>query len=116
MSSPVTTSCKLASSENSSDSRGHIITQLLSPLQRSRYPDNLQFSRGDLAARYSSLVPVLRSTWATPGHAAAIGVRIGDWHDFRHTLVRSLRRAGLNLVVISALWGARRRSWQRKFI
>jgi hypothetical protein len=105
MSSPVTTSCKLASSENSSDSRGHIITQLLSPLQRSRYPDNLQFSRGDLAARYSSLVPVLRSTWATPGHAAAIGVRIGGWHDFRHTPVRGLRRAGVNVVVISGVVG-----------
>ncbi len=85
MSSTVTTSCKLATSESSFDSRGHIITQFLSPMQRSLYPDNLQFSRGDLAGRHSSLVLVLRSTWAMLGHAAAVGVRSGGWHDFRRT-------------------------------
>jgi integrase len=37
--------------------------------------------------------------------AAAIGVVIGGWHDFRHTLVRSLRRAGVNPVVISGVVG-----------
>jgi len=37
--------------------------------------------------------------------AATIGVVIGGWHDFRHTLVRSLRRAGVNPVVISGVVG-----------
>jgi len=32
--------------------------------------------------------------------AAAIGVKIGGWHDFRHTLSRTLRRAGVHPVVI----------------
>jgi integrase len=29
-----------------------------------------------------------------------IGVQIGGWHDFRHTLSRTLRRAGVHPVVI----------------
>jgi integrase len=37
--------------------------------------------------------------------AAAIGVKIGGWHDFRHTLVRTMRRAGVNPVVISGVVG-----------
>ena len=32
--------------------------------------------------------------------AAAVGVQIGGWHDFRHTLSRILRRAGVHPVVI----------------
>src|SRR5579862_1223885 len=32
--------------------------------------------------------------------AAAVGVPIGGWHDFRHTLSRALRRAGVHPVVI----------------
>jgi integrase len=31
--------------------------------------------------------------------AAAVGVQIGGWHDFRHTLSRTLRRAGVHPVV-----------------
>jgi integrase len=45
-----------------------------------------------------------RSRYLQP-RAAAIGVRIGGWHDFRHTLIRSLRRAGVNPVVISGVVG-----------
>ena len=39
-------------------------------------------------------------TWAMPGHGTCTlqrqpsEVRIGGWHDSRHTLIRSLRRAG----------------------
>jgi integrase len=31
-------------------------------------------------------------------HAAAqaIGVKIGGWHDFRHTLIRKMRKAGVH--------------------
>jgi len=32
--------------------------------------------------------------------AAAVGIQIGGWHDFRHTLSRTLRRAGVHPVVI----------------
>jgi len=32
--------------------------------------------------------------------AVAVGVQIGGWHDFRHTLSRTLRRAGVHPVVI----------------
>jgi integrase len=32
--------------------------------------------------------------------AAEVGVQIGGWHDFRHTLSRTLRRAGVHPVVI----------------
>jgi len=32
--------------------------------------------------------------------AAAVGVQIGGWHDFRHTLSRTLRRAGVHPVVV----------------
>lgn len=32
--------------------------------------------------------------------AAAVGVEIGGWHDFRHTLSRTLRRAGVHPVVV----------------
>jgi len=37
--------------------------------------------------------------------AAAVGVKVGGWHDFRHTLVRKMRRGGVNPVVISAVVG-----------
>ena len=40
--------------------------------------------------------------------AAAIGVSVGGWHDFRHTLVRWMRRAGVNPVVISGVVGHKR--------
>lgn len=32
-------------------------------------------------------------------------MRIGGFHDFRHTLVRSMRRGGVNPVVVSAVVG-----------
>jgi integrase len=32
--------------------------------------------------------------------ATAVGVEIGGWHDFRHTLSRTLRRAGVHPVVV----------------
>ena len=37
--------------------------------------------------------------------AAAVGVQIGGWHDFRHTLSRTLRRAGVHPVVIKDTFG-----------
>jgi integrase len=37
--------------------------------------------------------------------AAAVGVQIGGWHDFRHTLSRTLRRAGVHPVVIKDTLG-----------
>jgi integrase len=37
--------------------------------------------------------------------AAAIGVKIGGWHDFRHTLVRKMRKAGVHPVVVSGVVG-----------
>jgi integrase len=37
--------------------------------------------------------------------AAAVGIRVGGWHDFRHTLVRKLRKAGVHPVVISGVVG-----------
>lgn len=37
--------------------------------------------------------------------AAAVGVKIGGWHDFRHTLTRMMRRAGVNAVVASGTLG-----------
>jgi integrase len=37
--------------------------------------------------------------------AQAVGVRIGGFHDFRHTLVRKMRRGGVNPVVVSAVVG-----------
>jgi integrase len=36
---------------------------------------------------------------------AAAGVQIGGWHDFRHTLSRTLRRAGVHPVVIKDTLG-----------
>ena len=42
---------------------------------------------------------------ATPSPGTAIGVSVGGWHDFRHTLVRRMRRAGVNPVVISGVVG-----------
>jgi hypothetical protein len=32
-------------------------------------------------------------------------VRVGGWHDFRHTLNRGMRRAGVHPVVISGILG-----------
>lgn len=37
--------------------------------------------------------------------ATAAGVKIGGWHDFRHTLVRKMRKAGVHPVVISGVVG-----------
>jgi integrase len=37
--------------------------------------------------------------------AAAVGVQIGGWHDFRHTLSRTLRRAGVHPVVVKDTLG-----------
>ena len=37
--------------------------------------------------------------------AAKIGVKVGGWHDFRHTVVRMMRRGGENPVVISGVVG-----------
>jgi len=37
--------------------------------------------------------------------AQAFGVKIGGWHDFRHTLTRAMRRAGVHPVVISGTPG-----------
>ena len=34
-----------------------------------------------------------------------VGVKIGGWHDFRHTLVRKMRRGGVHPVVVSAVVG-----------
>jgi integrase len=32
--------------------------------------------------------------------AAALGIKVGGWHDFRHTLKRQMRRAGVDPVVV----------------
>jgi integrase len=32
--------------------------------------------------------------------AALLGIRVGGWHDFRHTLKRQMRRANVNPVVV----------------
>jgi len=46
------------------DGRRHIVTRLLSPLECSLYPDNLQLSRGDLAGRFAVLsVAPSKSSW-----------------------------------------------------
>jgi len=37
--------------------------------------------------------------------ALAVGVEIGGWHDFRHTVSRTLRRAGIHPVVIKDVLG-----------
>jgi integrase len=37
--------------------------------------------------------------------ARACSVKIGGWHDFRHSLVRAMRRANVNPVVISGVVG-----------
>jgi integrase len=37
--------------------------------------------------------------------AQAVGLRVGGFHDFRHTLVRKMRRGGVNPVVVSAVVG-----------
>jgi len=31
--------------------------------------------------------------------AAAIGIKVGGWHDFRHTLTRMMRRAGIDPII-----------------
>jgi len=40
--------------------------------------------------------------------AEAVGVLIGGWHDFRHTLIRRMRRGGVHPVVVSAVVGHKR--------
>ena len=40
--------------------------------------------------------------------AAALGIKIGGWHDFRHTLIRKMRRGGVHPVVVSAVVGHKR--------
>jgi len=37
--------------------------------------------------------------------AAVVGVKIGGWRDFRHTLTSMMRRAGVNAVVVSGTLG-----------
>ncbi len=37
--------------------------------------------------------------------AAELGITIGGWHDFRHTLTTQMRRAGVHPVVISGILG-----------
>jgi integrase len=37
--------------------------------------------------------------------AKAIGVKIGGWHDFRHTMNRMMRRIGVDPVVRSSVMG-----------
>ena len=37
--------------------------------------------------------------------AAAICIEVGGWHDFRHTLVRKMRKAGVHPVVVSGVVG-----------
>jgi len=40
--------------------------------------------------------------------AATAGVKLGGWHDFRHTLVTTMRKAGVHPVVVSAVVGHKR--------
>ena len=40
--------------------------------------------------------------------AKAVGVKIGGWHDFRHTLIRKMRKAGVHPVVVSGTVGHKR--------
>lgn len=40
--------------------------------------------------------------------AKAVGVEIGGWHDFRHTLIRKMRKAGVHPVVVSGTVGHKR--------
>jgi len=40
--------------------------------------------------------------------AQAVGVEIGGWHDFRHTLIRKMRKAGVHPVVVSGTVGHKR--------
>ena len=35
-------------------------------------------------------------------------MKIGGWHDFRHTLIRKMRRAGVHPVVLSGTVGHKR--------
>jgi integrase len=40
--------------------------------------------------------------------AKAVGVEIGGWHDFRHTLIMTMRKAGVHPVVVSGTVGHKR--------
>jgi integrase len=40
--------------------------------------------------------------------AAAIGIKVGGWHDFRHTLKRQMRRAGVDPVIVRDTLGHKR--------
>jgi integrase len=57
---------------------------------------------------------------ATPAVAIFIPLRkqsgwsSGGWHDFRHTLVRMMRRGGENPVVISGVVGHKSANWQQR--
>jgi integrase len=37
--------------------------------------------------------------------AKAMGIKVGGWHDFRHTLKRQMRRAGVTLWWSVTPWG-----------
>lgn len=37
--------------------------------------------------------------------AAKLGIRLGGWHDFRHTLTTRMRRSGVHPKVISGILG-----------
>jgi integrase len=40
--------------------------------------------------------------------AEAIGIKLSGWHDFRHSLIRTMRRGGVHPVVVSAVVGHKR--------
>lgn len=46
-----------------------------------------------------SIINNARKRYLNPS-AAALGLQVGSWHDFRHTLTRTLRRTGVHPVVI----------------
>lgn len=45
-----------------------------------------------------------RKRWLHPT-AALIGVKVGGWHDFRHTLKRQMRRAKEDPVIVRDTFG-----------
>jgi len=40
--------------------------------------------------------------------AQAVGVKIGGWHDFRHTPIKKMRKAGVHPVVVRGTVGHKR--------
>jgi integrase len=89
-----------------------------------RYEEDLVdqlFNSGELVHRLRALGEghewVFRSRKGTPINpgnarrrylhpaAIAVGVKVGGWHDFRLTLVRKMRQAGVHPVVVSGVVG-----------